>query len=109
MSDITKLEEIFLLAIWRLQDNAYGVKIKKMIKQIADKEISYGALYFTLDQISKKNLVAKTIGEPTPVRGGGRKIFYRLTADGTEALKQAHKLHSAIWEGISFRLLDKNE
>lgn len=101
MKHLTRQEEIYLLAIWNLQDNAYGVQIKKKVSEMSDKKVSYGALYFTLEQLFKKELVIRTLGEPTPVRGGCSKIYYHLTSKGKEALKTAHELHTSIWDGIS--------
>ena len=57
MKFLTRHEEIYLLAIWRLQENAYGVKIRKQINTTTCRKISYGALYFTLDQLYKKGYV----------------------------------------------------
>jgi len=101
MKYLTRHEEIFLLAIWKLQDDAYGVQIKKKVTEISGKKLSYGALYFTLEQIFKKGYVNRTIGEPTPVRGGCKKIYYDLTGPGKEALKAAYELQQSIWEGLS--------
>ena len=106
MKYLTREEEIYLLAIWRLKENAYGVKIKKQITEMTDKKTSYGALYFTLEQLFKKGFVTRSIGEPTPVRGGCRKIYYNLTPAGKKALKAAHKLQRSIWDGISVLSLE---
>lgn len=101
MKYLTRQEEIYLLAIWRLQDDAYGVQIKKQIAEMIERKISYGALYFTLEQLFKKGYVRRTVGEPTPVRGGCRKIYYSLTSVGNEALKTVYDLQMSIWKGIS--------
>lgn len=106
MNYLTRQEEIYLLAIWRLQENAYGVKIKKKIAEMTGRSLSYGALYFTLEQLFKKEYVGRTVGEPTPVRGGCSKIYYHLTEKGKEALKNAYKLQESIWDGISVLSLD---
>jgi DNA-binding PadR family transcriptional regulator len=101
MDYLTRQEEIYLLAIWQLQDNAYGVQIKRKITEMTGRNLSYGALYFTLEQISKKHYVTKTVGEPTPVRGGCSKIYYHLTQKGKEALKATYELQKSIWRDIS--------
>jgi len=101
MQYLTRLEEIYLLAIWRLQDDAYGVQIKKKITEMTGKKSSYGALYFTLEQLFKKGYVSRTLGEPTPVRGGCRKIYYTITTAAKEALKATFKLQKSLWDGIS--------
>jgi len=97
MKDLTLYESIILLAILRLEDNAYGVTIREKIEEIAQRSISYGTLYSYLDQVHRKGYVSKSAGKPSPERGGRRKIFYKLTADGKGALKAAHELQKVIW------------
>ncbi len=98
MKDLTLYESIHLLAIIRLGDEAYGVTIKEEISEMTNREISYGTLYSYLDQLFKKDLVKKHIGDPTNERGGRRKIYYRLTASGVKALQTAYTLQKSIWE-----------
>ena len=97
MKNLTLYESIILLAILRLKDNAYGVTIREKIESIAQRSLSYGTLYSYLDQIHRKGYVNKSIGKPSSERGGRRKIFYKLTLDGEEALKSAYKLQKVIW------------
>ena len=106
MHYLTRQEEIFLMAIHRLQDDAYGVRIRKEVETMTRKKVSYGALYFTLDQIFKKGYVTRTKGEATPVRGGCSKIYYHLTKTGKSALKDAYALQQSIWNGISVLSFD---
>ena len=100
MKDLTLYESIHLIAILRLGDEAYGVTIKEEISEMINREISYGTLYSYLDQLFKKNLVKKNIGDPTKERGGRRKIYYKLTASGVKALNTAHVLQKTIWEKV---------
>ena len=101
MEIITRLEEIVLISIWRLKDNAYGVTINKEVSERSNKKYSMGALYFTLDQLFKKGLIEKSVGGATPERGGRSKIFYYLTPHGEEALLKVRELQESLWEGIS--------
>lgn len=101
MKELTKTEEILLLAIWRLKDDAYGVKIRRYVSQIIGKEFTYGNLYSALSQLSKKKYVKKTVGEPTPDRRGRRKIFYTVSGTGIKALKAARKMNQKMWEDIA--------
>jgi len=98
MKDLTLSEIIFLLAIWRLGDNAYGVTIKRQVTKDSGKTHTYGTLYSALDQLFKKG--SKSAGPPTPERGGRSKIFYRLTPHGMKSLKAARELQREIWKGI---------
>jgi len=109
MDFITRLEEIILMAIWRLNDNAYGVTINKEVSKRAGKNYSMGALYFTLDQLFKKGYVSKFIGGATQERGGRSKIYYKLSFEGEKALREARELQESLWEGIPKYVFDKNE
>ena len=101
MKDLTLNETTVLLAILRLEKEAYGVAIKEDISKFSDKKISYGTLYSYLDQLFRKGFISKSIGGPTPERGGRRKIFYKLTKKGIHALESAYKLQKLIWERMS--------
>jgi PadR family transcriptional regulator PadR len=101
MKELTKIEEILLLAIWKLKDEAYGVKIRKYVSKIIGKDLTYGNLYSALSQLSKKKYVRKTLGEPTPDRRGRRKIYYTLSPAGVKALKTAREMNQKMWEGVS--------
>jgi DNA-binding PadR family transcriptional regulator len=105
----TRQEEICLLAVWKLQDNAYGVQIKKKVEEMTGRRLSYGALYFTLEQITNKKYVERTVGEPTPVRGGCSKIYYHVTRHGMEALKAAYELEQSIWKDVCLTSPDRRK
>lgn len=100
MKDLTLSESVLLLAIWRLKNNAYGVKIRKHIAEVTGRLYSYGTLYSSLDQLVRKRYVYKTVGDPTPQRGGRSKIYYKLTPDAVASLQAARDIHKTILEGI---------
>jgi DNA-binding PadR family transcriptional regulator len=100
MKELTKTEEILLLAIWRLKDNAYGIKIRQHVSKLIEKQFTYGNLYSALNQLVKKKYVFKTLGEPTPERRGRRKIYYSLSPEGLSALKTAREMQEKLWEDI---------
>ena len=101
MKDLTKIEETILIAIWRLGEEAYGVKIKRHIKKVSGKDTLYSTLYTTFEQLVRKGYVTKQFGEPMAIRGGKRKVFFRITNEGTRALKHAFEKQKVIWHGIS--------
>ena len=101
MKDLTLNETVVLLTVLRLEQNAYGVAIKQEVSKFMQKKISYGTLYSYLDQLFRKGFISKEMGEPTPERGGRRKIFYRLTKKGMDALDSAYQLQKSIWAGLS--------
>lgn len=101
MNHLTKNEEIILLSILRLKENAYGVSIKNQIKDRTGDDWNYGLLYATLDQLVKKGLLIKKEGKPLPERGGRRKIYYSISPGGHRALGEAYKLQVALWDGVA--------
>ena len=100
MADITKLEEQILLSVWKLGENAYGLTIYQHIVEITGKKIAIGGIYYPLERLVKKRFLDSYKGEPTAVRGGQAKRYYRLTKYGREALMQERHAHDAFWKGL---------
>lgn len=98
---LTRTEEIVLLAVYHLDDNAYGVTIRKHIEETLQKKFSVGAIYVPLDRLAQRGYLTSYTGEPTPERGGRSKRFYKITAKGILALQETKKLHDAMWAGIT--------
>ena len=101
MKELTKLEELVMMAIWRLKDDAYGVQIKSKVKEIGGREYFYNTSYTTFDQLARKGYIKKHFGEPSAVRGGKRKVYFHVTKEGRRALENAFKRHSRVWAGIN--------
>lgn len=101
MIELTKMEEIVLIAIWNLGEKAYGVNIKKKVHELTGREYFYNTLYTTFDRLMRKSCIRKGFGEPTPVRGGKRKVFFRLTEEGKCALKSAFERNLRVWAGFT--------
>lgn len=97
---ISRADEILLLAILRLNDNAYGVSIVDEVKERTGKSLTFGSLWVSLDILYKRGLVHKRMANATSARGGRKKIFYAVTPDGLAALEQARKFQNEIWKGI---------
>ena len=100
MRFLTLNEQILLLAIWKLKDDAYPVAIRDQVNAMTGKNIVYGTLYNSLDYLHKKGLVAARKGEPTPERGGKSKVYFSLSAEGIEALHRSREIHDSIWNGV---------
>ena len=99
-------EEVYLLAICELRDDAYGVAIKKSVSQKTGRVLSYGGLYFMLAQLRKKGFVDKKTGEPSPRRGGRRKYYYLLTERGKRALRTSFEFQNSLWRDIKEPVFD---
>jgi DNA-binding PadR family transcriptional regulator len=96
---LTKLEELILLSVWRLGDDAYGTTVYKHIRQITRKNISLGGVYFPLERLTSKGYLTSYIGETNRNRRGLSKRYYKITAKGIEALNEIKRVNDVMWEG----------
>ena len=97
---LTRAEEFILLAVWRLQDDAYSIPIRKQISQITGRNWSLGAVYMPLERLVKNGFLDSYLSETTPERGGRHKRIYRLTPEGKRALIRIREVEQAMWAGI---------
>jgi DNA-binding PadR family transcriptional regulator len=105
MKFLSRPEELVLLAVWRLKENAYCVPIKKQLVQSTDHDWSFGAVYDPLDRLEKKGFLESYLSDPTAKRGGKRKRIYKLTPNGILALIEIKKITDEVWEGIHLKAL----
>ena len=108
MKDLTLAEEMVLLAVWKLKDNAYGVTIRKQVSQSTNRIFPYGTLYSVLDGLTRKKLVTKSVSDPLPRRGGRSRNYYSITPGGITALKKAMQLKKSLWDEKTVLVLDKS-
>ena len=94
---LSRSEEIVLLAIWKLKDNAYGVTIRELVSQDTGHEWSFGAIYKPLKKLLHRNFVNKIASGSCSERGGRSKYLYTLTAEGRNALKEIRRIYRTIW------------
>ena len=97
---ITRAEELILLAVWRLDKEAYSVKIREHLAGLTKKFWSFGAIYMPLDRLVKRGLLESYLADPTPERGGRSKRIYTLTKAGAKALEEIRRIHNSAWEGL---------
>ena len=100
MKYLSRSDEIILIAVYRLADNAYGVSIVKEVAKYTEKKLSLGGLWVSLDNLAKRGLVEKKLTDPVPVRGGKSKLYYSLTAKGLELLQQTRSLQDSLWRDM---------
>ena len=101
MSDYPgEFEQLVLFALIRLGKNAYGVTIRQEIENRARRHVSAGAVYTALERMEEKGFVTSWLGEPTRMRGGKRKKFYKLEPHGARALSRAYAAVQAMADGI---------
>jgi DNA-binding PadR family transcriptional regulator len=99
-----EFEQLVLLAILRLDDDAYGATIRRLIQTAAGRDVSIGALYTTLARLHEKGFVTPHLGEPTGERGGRRRKIYTLTAAGHAAMARAYESFTNMVRGLRPKL-----
>ena len=97
---IGEFEQIVLLAVLRLGDDAYGAAIRQEIHARSGRDVSINAVYTTLDRLESKRLLTSWTGEPSPQRGGRRRKHYALTPLGTAALRSAYRAVVSMADGF---------
>lgn len=95
-----EFEQLVLLALMRLGDNAYGVTVREELLSQGGREASLGTVYKTLERLQEKGCVSTRIGQPTAERGGRRKKFYRVEPLGARALERSLQALRRMAEGL---------
>ncbi|MEM6736770.1 MAG: helix-turn-helix transcriptional regulator [Bacteroidota bacterium] len=95
-----EFEEIVMLTVAVLYENAYGISIKEEIEQRLKRKVSVGAMRTALSRLEKKGFLDSEFGEATAVRGGKRKRYYKVTPLGKHALDQVMETRKHLWNAI---------
>lgn len=95
-----EFEEIVLLTVGVLFNEAYGVAIKDTIEERTQRKVSVGALQSALKRMEKKGYLESREGEANAQRGGKPKRYYTITAFGKRALQQSRDIRTELWESI---------
>jgi DNA-binding PadR family transcriptional regulator len=106
MGMLSRTDEMILLAVWRLGDNAYGVTIAEMLTQTSGKKWVLGAVYVPLERLEKKKYLSSSLGKSTKKRGGRSKRLYRLTKGGLDVLIKTKSQEKLIWANITTSSLE---
>lgn len=95
-----EFEYVVMLALARLGDQGYGVRIRQEIEEKGAREVAIGSVYSALDRMERKGYVSSHLGDPTPERGGKAKRYYRLEPPGLHALNRSKEVFDRLWEGL---------
>lgn len=97
---IGELEELILLLIVMLKEEAYGLAIRKALKEQADRVVTIGAVHGTVNRLEKKGLIESHMTGATEVRGGRRKRIFVITAYGKKVLQKSRDVKVNLWRQI---------
>ena len=104
---IGELEELVLLIIVMLKEDAYGLAIRKALKKHAGRTVTIGAVHGTVNRLEKKGFITSSLGGATDLRGGRRKRLFTITASGKKILKSSRDVKVNLWMQIPELTLHK--
>ena len=95
-----ELEELALLAVLRLGEEAYGARVREELAEQAGRSVSIGTIYVTLMRAEEKGWVRSWMGDPSSVRGGKAKRHFAVQPEGVAALERARQVREHMWSGV---------
>lgn len=101
---IGELEQLILLVVLRMGDEAYANPIREDLDRVGGRRIARGALYTALERLEQKGCLRSTLGDPLPERGGRARRYFTVTPTGLRALRQARRVLLGLWDGLEAKL-----
>ncbi len=95
-----EFEQLTLLALIRLEDNAYGMTIRQTIQERTRRAVAIGQVYSALERLELKGYLGSRVSGPEPIRGGRSKKLYRLTPEGATALSASRRMMARMADGL---------
>lgn len=101
---LKEFEQLVLLSVLRLGDDAHGGTIRADLEDAANRSVAVATIYVALSRLEQRGMVRSWMSDPTPVRGGKAKKFYALEPAGQEALREAKATLERMWSGVGTAL-----
>jgi PadR family transcriptional regulator, regulatory protein PadR len=98
---LSAIEQLVLVALLRLDDDAYGVAVQREIARRTGREPSFATVYTALARLEDRELISSRLGDATQERGGRRKKIYTVRSDGRRALQASLRDLRAMTRGIA--------
>jgi PadR family transcriptional regulator, regulatory protein PadR len=95
-----EFEQLVLLAIVHIGEDAYGIPIVDEIQRRTGREVARAAVYVTLRRLEEKGFISSWIGEPTAERGGKGRRYVKIERSGLRALRDSRKVAEQMWRGL---------
>jgi PadR family transcriptional regulator PadR len=99
-SYLGEFELMILLTIIRLGDDVYGVPLSKELAVMRGRDVSVASVYAALDRLELKGLIASSLGESTPERGGRAKRYFHVTEQGLRSVRETRRVLSKLWKSL---------
>jgi PadR family transcriptional regulator PadR len=100
---LNETEQLVMLALARLGEEAYGVPVRREIEERSGRPVSIAAVYAALDRLERRGFATSWLSSPLPERGGRARKHFGLTTDGIEALEAAREAMNRMWDGVDLR------
>jgi PadR family transcriptional regulator PadR len=99
-TNLGEFEELVLLTIASLINEAYSVGICDELEKHTGRSVKLGVVHAVLNRLEEKGFAKSKLGEATNVRGGKRKRYYSITSAGKAALLRAKEVRDQLWSNI---------
>lgn len=103
----SRIQEVLLLAVCCLQDEAFGLNIRDHVEEKTGKRFSIGGIYVPLDKMVREGLLKTEEGQPTEKRQGRRRRRYIITNKGLAVLQDIEAMNRRIWSGLPDHVMAK--
>ncbi|MFT4738033.1 MAG: PadR family transcriptional regulator PadR [Cyclobacteriaceae bacterium] len=101
-----EFEELVLLLVVLLKDQAYGLSIRKALQEHANRTATIGAVHNTVNRLEDKGFIQSSLGGASEERGGRRKRLFAITAAGSKMLEKTRDAKVSLWNKIPELTLD---
>jgi len=100
-SRLGEFEELTLLTVASLRQNAYGVEIKRELESRLRTRLSVGSIQSALKRMEEKGFLTSEFGEATQKRRGKRKRIYTATPYAHRVLGEMKAIRAGLWNAIT--------
>lgn len=99
-TNLGEFEELVLLAVAAMQDEAYSLAITEEINKITKRNITFGVVHSALSRLETKGYLISEMGGATNERGGRRKRIFSISSIGKEAVLKTKEQREQLWKMI---------
>ena len=99
-----EFEHLVLLAVLQLGAEARAIDLRERLETDANRTVSRGALYATLERLTQKGYLTWTVEETVPERGGIPRRCFAATESGLEALRKSRAAMRKLADGLESTL-----
>lgn len=99
-----EFEQLALLAVMRLGDEAYGARIQEELDSTGRRSAAISSIYITLTRLEAKGMVRSSMGPASAERGGKARRYFHIEAAGIDALREARERLLSMWDGLEDEL-----